>query len=418
MAQCRAPRCEAIKGDRCRCPNPWTEFVSKTVHDRRRRNEPKLSRQQLSTAYRDARDSGQFVPPQHLLDKVAPCKTDIYKLCAWRAKRKLPGVKDVDWRKLKGNVAKSQLDKRIAAFIEQEENGPAVHVTQNQDFRNAFARLQWGAPPPTATIADMRDKVARKLGRDDLKVQRYIAGGIAGSVFEVKRTEANGNVTKAVIKIVLTRDGQEWTNFVKEVDKQKRFARSLERGLETKTLHIPKVYDMWRLPDNMHAAVLMESIDGPLASFVRKYRDKPSFLLEIARQLKRTVASLRREKLVHGDLHWSNIGYKLLPNGKIEVFIIDFGRSLGPLTQNQLANVDDIDRWCVWRASCGAGTAGAAFNKALHEVGFPGSKIMNEYTNLGSKPVNNGTDRNLIRYIDDKSLIRYFQLLHLIDPTL
>jgi hypothetical protein len=45
--------------------------VSKTVHDRRRRNEPKLSCQQLSTAYRNARDSGQFVPPQHLLDKVA-----------------------------------------------------------------------------------------------------------------------------------------------------------------------------------------------------------------------------------------------------------------------------------------------------------------------------------------------------------
>lgn len=392
--------------------------MSKTVHDRRRWNQPKLTRQQLSTAYRDAKDRGEFLPPGHLLNRVTPCKTDTFKLCAWRTKRKLPLVKDVDWRKLKGNFAKSQLDKRVAAFVEQEENGPAVHTTQLHNFRTAFTMLQWRAPPPTATLGDMRAELTRKLGRDDLTVQRYLGGGVAGVVFEVKRKEANGHATKGVVKIVLTRDAGEWTGFVREVDKQKRFARSLERDLETKTLHIPKVYDLWRLPGNMQAAVLMESIDGPLALFVRTYRDKPSFLLEIARQLKRTVASLRRKKLVHGDLHWSNIGYKLLPNGKVEVFIIDFGRSLGPLTQDQLANVDDIDRWCVWRSSCAAGTASAAFNKALHEVGFPGSKIMNDFTNLGSTPVNTGTDPNLVRSIDDDTCPIYFQLLRTIDPTM
>jgi tRNA A-37 threonylcarbamoyl transferase component Bud32 len=297
-----------------------------------------LTRQQLSSAYKEARDRGDFVP--HLREKVAPCKTDIFKLCAWRMKRRSPLMIDLDWRKLKSNAAKSLLDKPVAAFIEQETNGP----DQVEGFRRAFSRLGWTKPPPGIPLGEVKEMITDRLGRRELTVQKYIGGGISGSVFRVERREADGNIAKAVVKIVRIRHDGEWTTFIREVDKQRQFAELLDDHLETKTLRVPTVHKMWKLPGGMEAAVLMESIDGSLGSFVRRYRDNPSFLLEIARQLKRTVASLRRKKVVHGDLRYENIGYKLLPNDRPEIYIIDFGRSVGPLTATRFERVADIDR--------------------------------------------------------------------------
>jgi tRNA A-37 threonylcarbamoyl transferase component Bud32 len=288
------------------------------------------------------------VPPEHLREKVAPCKTDIFKLCAWRVKRRSPLMIDLDWRKLRSNAAKSLLDKHVAAFIEQETNGPDQQgATQVEGFRRAFSRLGWTEPPLGIPLGEVKEMITNRLGRRELTVQKYIGGGISGSVFRVERREADGNIAKAVVKIVRIRHDGEWTTFVREVDKQRQFAELLDDHLETKTLRVPTVHEMWKLPGGMEAAVLMESINGSLGSFVRKYRDNPSFLLEIARQLKRTVASLRRKKVVHGDLHYENIGYKLLPNGRPEIYIIDFGRIVGPLTATRFERVADIDWWCV-----------------------------------------------------------------------
>lgn len=414
VSACRAPRCEWIKGNRCRCPNPWTEFVSKTVSDRKRQGHAKLSRQEYSVAYKEAKDRGDFVPPDHLKDKVAPCKTDTFKLCSWRARRKLSKVTDVDWTGLMSRAAGRWLDKHIGRYIQDRAAADAYELdgaSQANRFRAVFEAFGWQLSPGDG-FASLKTKLTDRLGMPDVRVERYIAGGKFGSVFAVKRRNQDGSWEKAVVKIVRVRNERDWQDFGREVRKQQDFGTALNT-LETATLHVPRVFAHWKLHGNDAAAVLMEAIDGSLGTFVQRYQNRRNLVTEMAKQLKRTVASLRRKRLVHGDLHWSNMGYKMLPGGKIRVYLIDFGRSLGPLSASQFDKAADIDRWCVWRASVFGGHAPTVLNDALRSVGFPGSDMMSDFTPYGSKPHVQG----ITETVDAMCLREYVRRLRSVDPS-
>jgi predicted unusual protein kinase regulating ubiquinone biosynthesis (AarF/ABC1/UbiB family) len=129
-----------------------------------------------------------------------------------------------------------------------------------------------------------------------------------------------------------------------------------------------------------YAVTIMDTIDGILKKAIERGNRK--LLLYIARQVKKLVATLARNKLQHGDLHVANMAFKLrLVNGRLmpHIALIDFGRSAAHVT-NQ-ANVD-FDRFWVWRSTRNL----PDFNNALRDVGFPGSTNMADATEGDHQP--------------------------------
>ena len=319
---CRAPKCHSTRPG-CRCPNPWLEYMSRTARLRREQRQPRASRAQHSQLYGAAKAAGDFLVPPGL--DAAPCKSDVFKLCAWMLRRKA-AVRDV--------------------------HGAFLRAQTERAVRQIAGRLR-PLPPDSERHTPMSDHSG--LRAQGVTVYGRLGGGVFGDVYYGMR-QAAGRQYRVAIKVVQLREAAEPTavDFQREVHMQRVFGQ--RAGVRA-----PLIYD---------AYIAHKRGNKRVGTFVGVVNALPlsggtDALLYLARQLKALISTLSAASLLHGDMHTGNIGFQWragLPLGTM----IDFGRAA-------VANAAPAyDTTWVWRASMFL----PRLNSALHTVGFPASPHM------------------------------------------
>lgn len=149
---------------------------------------------------------------------------------------------------------------------------------------------------------------------DNYKIQSVIGKGVYGTVFSIRDNEFNFRAIK--VQQFFNRD--ESLEFIHEYEMQKVFY---------KAELAPKVYSI--TPYALRYGIIeMDMINGTIGDIlVREWVDE-EIVKEILNWIYSILYLLTRHKLVHGDLHWKNVGYIVYEKDEkyyIRVTPIDFG---------------------------------------------------------------------------------------------
>ena len=128
-----------------------------------------------------------------------------------------------------------------------------------------------------------------------------------------------------VLKVLSTETRFSFETSYKEIFVQKKFA---EMGLA------PQIYsarivalereDMYRIPEK-YTLIEMEKIDGNLEKLMKYKLLSPITIEKIMREILTMISVYQMNGYSHGDLHWGNIGYKVVGKNSIRLYLIDFG---------------------------------------------------------------------------------------------
>jgi hypothetical protein len=353
--KCKAPKCANVKA-KCQCPNAWTEFVSRNAADRKARGLKPATRQEHAAAYRAQKAVGGFDPKPGMNN--APCKTDAVKLCAWNARRKIAGRKD---------LPAALLERRAEKIVGREIAGRKTAAKTDVEQVRAFCKDKLGLPQSEVagkTEEELFEIVTRELGLDKkhVRITGFLGSGYFGRVFKAKY-----NGSDVAVKMIDVEAGSDNTGF----DRETHMHRLMHKKLPVR---VPKHYDAFcvKKRDVRFNITVMELLNIDLYSVYLKNEQDGKFVRHVARQLKDIVEQLRANKLVHNDLHPGNLGYKL-HRGLPKLYLIDFGMSYGGV-------VSDVDIAFSWLSPyLGVGmNGGDAILKAFNLIKFPGSFIVNE----------------------------------------
>ena len=175
------------------------------------------------------------------------------------------------------------------------------------------------------------------------------------------------------VKLQRLREGRLRNTQLIDVRTFEREVRMQQIFSTTPGIRAPRVLDWYTTTNGKYAMTVMEPIDGILNDLLKRHLQDRPFLMYVARQLKRLVNNLAANGLVHGDLHFKNLAYILKErDGRTEpqITLIDFGRSHANVTGKHLKN----DAFWVWRSTHFLKNNNV--NRALQDVGFPGSERM------------------------------------------
>ena len=122
------------------------------------------------------------------------------------------------------------------------------------------------------------------------------------------------------LKVVKIKKRQQLTDFLDEIKYGRLF---FKYGLG------PEIFDTLLLnrPNGKKLGIIvMEKIDMTLEKYLRD--EKPRHILDrIVNWIQNFINEMCKHNLVHGDLHFDNIGLKLTKDGKMRPLLIDFGYS-------------------------------------------------------------------------------------------
>lgn len=158
----------------------------------------------------------------------------------------------------------------------------------------------------------LQDKYGIKVP-EKYVVSKILGRGVSGTVYILCK-KASNNCTR-VIKI------QDYdSKFKNEVKMHKNFEKI---GLAPKYYESEIHYNGNRAKTH----IVSERFDGTLSDIL-KVKQSKKVLDDIYNFIKKSHYEARKNKLVHGDLHWDNLAYKLNKAGNIDVYYLnDFGWS-------------------------------------------------------------------------------------------
>ena len=359
--RCKAPKCAEVK-NKCACPNPWVEFLAKNAH------KGKTTMAQHSAAYKVMKDSGAFSPKAGLNN--GGCKSDPVKLCAWKLRRKA-GHKDL--QAPVARLIKRRNDRLIRRAIKDFKfSRSPSDVKECLQFLFGTSGLDVDIVDETHTTeaeklefyADEFDE----LGKRGIKLKKVLGRGERGCVVE---GTCKGKVV--AIKFAYGRDEPHHRPTEIEVHNHKLMYKALPdrvpkllTAFKVKGKKSPGGYEWVEDGDEPYFDVLvMEKIDYELDNLYRKHQNDVKFVRHIVRQLKELVGILQKMKIVHGDLHLGNMGYKLV-RGVPKLFLVDFS-TVCPMAPNDSYRYDDIAN--IWSTANDASYA--SLKKMLEELDFP-----------------------------------------------
>lgn len=413
------PKCHSTVAG-CRCPNPWLEYLAKAAAERKQQGKPGLSLKAYATAYRSARDAGQFKVPAALEKKNSPCKSDAYKLCSMLLRRNTKADYLSAIHRAENVRADKAVKSHLQGYIRYHRPGlPKIEDSKAKDVFQQFFDVDDAAAQKTGVIASFLQlfrppKKARQL--DDLalyqvfdliadrlsavkvglKIGFVVSQGSFGAVF---RGEYNGRL--CAVKVIRLDTADEDKAFEREV-------YMMRKARQVLPANVPEVYDAYKCGKNGKTGVIiMEFVYMPLQMFLLRAKlscpdsddpaakndeackKLPSLLRSLARNVKRLLARLHAAGIVHGDCHESNIAYTLV-NGAPRLYLIDFGLSFE-------GESDGIDEFFVWRASLEYQTTIDAFRA----VGFAGSRFLTKHIGSDKPAVDQDTDKGLAEKFDE-----------------
>lgn len=351
--KCKAPKCANVK-TKCQCPNAWTEFVSRNAADRKARGLKPATRQEHAVAYSAQKAAGAFDPEAGMNN--APCKTDAVKLCAWNARRKIAGRKD---------LPAALLERRAEKIVGRAIAGRTVKKDVEQV--RAFCKDKLGVSQVGGkTEVELFAVVTRELGLDkkNVRITGFLGSGAFGRVFKAKYRDSE----HVAVKIIDVEAASDNTGF----DRETHMHRLMHKKLP---LRVPKHHDAFCIKkrDVRFNITVMELLNINLNTVYLQNEDDGKFVRHVARQLKDIVEQLRANKLVHNDLHLDNLGYKL-HRGLPQLYLIDFGMSYGGV----VSEVDIAFSWLNPYFGMRGPNGGDAILRAFNIIKFPGSFIVNE----------------------------------------
>ena len=232
--------------------------------------------------------------------------------------------------KVRGGTPKSSKSKC------QEKKCPVGKVCNPATGRCIKVR---GGAPPKSSNSRKSNSLKKSNSRDfKLEVFQSTAGTIEkylldhyngimpldkGQYGEVYTFNYKG--ADRVLKVLSTETRFSFETSYKEIFVQKKFA---EMGLA------PQIYsarivalereDMYRIPEK-YTLIEMEKIDGNLEKLMKYKLLSPITIEKIMREILTMISVYQMNGYSHGDLHWGNIGYKVVGKNSIRLYLIDFG---------------------------------------------------------------------------------------------
>lgn len=424
---CGAPKCHRV-AQRCQCPNAWTEYRSRTARTRKNQRLPKFTNAQHLQAYNESKANGEFDIPQNLAQRVRPCKNDAIKLCTWMVARTRLNPNrpftNARWRQQQNQLFNRTATETTNEMANSSGSGRALQKL----VQNPFVKL-FGGYQGRLNRGNIFEAVRRSVGAGNIvtNITRYLGGGVAGIVFQANMVGPGGRVCAMKVQALPTEHSVR--EFKKEVYIQtrlggipnKRFRTAKICGVNTVPAYIQTITWHDGTPHKF-GMVFMERIDGVLDTLIQKRlqairvafapestltlaqkatqkREYKNFLLDIATQLRYLVEAMDADGVMHGDLHIGNIGYILNNQRRPKLVLIDFGRTtafvddLLPANHDARDEIDHllawgVDKFLVWRNSLFYVDDTMhmydnwSLNKALRQVGFPGSEYIRMYGNL------------------------------------
>ncbi len=328
MVRCTSPKC-VKRGNKCFRPNGWLEWLAR--HKPRKRAEH-------SAAYRQAKLDGLISPERS---------------CVWHTQRKRGLTR----------FGRDLLAANVRGRARRLFGVPRERLVTNLQARR----------PQAGPVSKRASDAVELTARGYMMKSTWLGMGTYGYVYLGHDT---GGHTVAV-KLQRLREGRMRNTQLIDVPTFEREVRMQQIFSTTAGIRAPHVLDWYTTTDGKYAMTVMEPIDGILNDLLKRHMQDRPFLMYVARQLKRLVNNLAAHGLVHGDLHFSNLAYILTDtHGRIEpqIALIDFGRSHANVTGWQLQN----DTFWVWRSTYWL--MNDNMNRALRDVGFPGSERMRKAT--------------------------------------
>jgi predicted Ser/Thr protein kinase len=337
---CAVPKCHKTKL-RCQCPNPWIEFLSKNA------KLGHLSIKEHAAAYHAAVNAGQFNPKDGLNN--GPCKSDPVKLCAWMVRRKNNG------KDMHTTIVDSQRRRARRIITDEMKHAEATEDLPTKPYVDVlvgrFMKKLTGPHGDHNSESVIPFFVKNlKLSARNTNITKVIGVGAKGIVFSGKL-----NNKDVAVKVFRVEHSDQYDHEVSM--HQKMSAQFPDR--------VPKLLEHFKGKIGTHTmgVIVMERITAVLQDVIKTHQDDPAFLRQIAHQLKDLVNDLKAADVEHGDMHFSNLGFKQGKHPKI--FMIDFSDSSN-------SAINEMDAFTVWNASV-IPLQVKGLNRALHAVGFPES---------------------------------------------
>lgn len=399
----------------CVCPDPKREFFAHIRDQRAKRGKTPLSAQELEDLYAKAVDRGEFVPPRELAAKCKPCGgIDVYKLYAWRLRRLGKATQNVHGLvEVKHARAKSAFVQRVGRNKQENVKENLVVRKPREHLLAALRKLRFHRPPPGVSVQKILQSVGKSMGLGlgammNCLLMGYLGGGTHGQVFSGLR----GENKECAVKIALLSTTAQTVAFAREVESQRHFCAVLGPRA------VPAVHGAWfvkvktPVPGDptaylLYSVLVMDQIAGTVEDVAFALKEMPRaqaglIARALVKDVRRIYEKLQRHKLVHGDLHLSNMGYRETPTGQPRVCLIDFGRSLdlGPASGSKNKNKSksgsknrngsgsntllEFDLFMVWRSSLASNNR--LLNDAMLAINFPRSRIMQRIVQQDGRP--------------------------------
>lgn len=358
--RCKAPKCAEV-ANKCACPNPWVEFLAKNAH------KGKTTMAQHSAAYKALKDSGAFEPRAGLNN--GPCKSDPVKLCAWKLRRKA-GHKDLQTPAAR--LIKRRNDRLILGAIKDFKfSRSPSDVNKGLEFLFGTSGLDTDiVDEKHTTEAEKLEFYADEfeLDKRGIKLKQVLGRGERGCV-----VEGTYKGKAVAIKFAYGRDQPHHKPTEIEVHNHKLMYKALSdrvpkllTAFKLKGKRAPNEWEWIEEGEEPYFDVLvMEKIDYELDNLYLEKRNDAKFVRHIVKQLKEVVGILQNKRIVHGDLHLGNMGYKLV-HGVPKLFLVDFS-SVCPMAPEDSYKYHDIAN--IWRVVSDAGYA--SIKKMMEALDFP-----------------------------------------------
>ena len=327
--KCKAPKC-AVVSNKCACPNPWVEFLSKNAH------KTKMSIADHAKAYRKLKDSGAFKPKPGTNN--GPCKTDTVKLCAWKLRRKA-GHKDLQENMMyfKNRKADKALASRISDFAPANSKDSLGKAFSRTALRLGYKDM---CMVGKFNKKQMTDYVESKLNLKSrgIRLVTFLGGGAYGSVFSAVYDD-KGTKRKVAVKIIgglFTNDDAVMTDSSNKVENEVHNHRMAYKLMPE---HIPKLYKAFKVrggefyPDAYDRDVVikggvdvnilvMEQVGVTWVQLIDKHINDKKVMIPLIKALDEVCKKLDSNRLVLEDAHSSNLAVKIV-KGKPRVYILD-----------------------------------------------------------------------------------------------
>lgn len=294
MTSCRPPKCHKTRR-RCQCPNPWIEFQARMALKRRSKGIKPLTRSEMSRAYKGEKAAGKFSRRTS-----EECNTDDVLLCSWNSDRtKATNI----------TMQNSKLHSLLPEYpIDARNNVPC-------DWRDEYPRTVHGR------FAERWLPIVKRL-LPNFEFQFFAEGSKNHDLLALFR-EVD---TRAYILVRLAEG-------IADVSHNKVPLPSMygaQKVWEKKLGNIvPRIHFAYSLYDGQHSARIIgtDAVQGVLTDLlsvkqIRKSLNKQS----LCKKLVDLLQLLKLKKLQHGDLHFSNITYRMSGNRSVieSLGLIDF----------------------------------------------------------------------------------------------